>query len=53
MANGLAEGAELIVLPSTNTPSRKILNKVAAMLGVKGRPVTTLTAERFVTDSLF
>ena len=48
MANSLPKGTTLIILPTINTPPRKILQKVAITLETEGHHVATLPAERFV-----
>jgi len=47
VANGLPEGDVLIIMPPTNTLSRKILDKVVALLQARGHNVTTLSTEQF------
>jgi hypothetical protein len=47
MANRLPDGATLIILPPADTPSRRILDKVVALLQARGQRVTTLLTEQF------
>ena len=47
VADSLPKGTTLIILPPINTPSRKILDKVVALLQTRGHQVTTLSTERF------
>ena len=47
LANELSEGDILIILPPTETASKKALEKVAAQLKAQGHQVSTLSAARF------
>ena len=48
MANSLPQGTTLIILPRTDTPQRRILQRVATRLQAKGRRVAMLSAEDLV-----
>ena len=48
MANSLPQGTTLIILPRTDTPQRRILQRVATRLQAKGRRVAMLPAEDLV-----
>ena len=48
MANSLPQGTTLIILPQTDTPQRRILQRVATRLQAKGRRVAMLSAEDLV-----
>ncbi len=45
LANQLPEGSTLIVLPSSDCPVRRTLEKVSSTLRAKGHQITTLPAE--------
>ena len=47
IANSLPTGHILIVLPSQDTPTRRILVRVASLLQANGHKVTTVPAEPF------
>ena len=47
VANSLPIGSILICLPAADTPQRKALETVAALLKAHGHQVTTLPADRF------
>lgn len=47
IANGLPNNQILIITPSTDSASKKILEKVGSLLATKGRLVTTISAEQF------
>lgn len=48
IANTFPKGQILIMLPATNRPSRKILEKVSLLLNAKGHRINTIFAERLI-----
>ena len=47
VGNSLPQGEVFIILPAGNTPSRKILDNVVALLQARGQNVTTLSTDGF------
>lgn len=46
LANTLPEGDVLIILPTSDTPSKKTLEKVSDLMKARGQRVTTIPAEK-------
>ena len=44
IANALPRGDVLIVLPTADTPEKRVLEAAAARFAAKGHPVTTISA---------
>ena len=52
LSDGLPPGTALLVVPSTNTPMKKLMTEVAAVLSARGRRVATAhpPVQRFIVE---